>query len=165
MDWKKVGVTVVIILLIGTVGVFLLFNQESTKESNKDISTSSRSVIDSKNSANFEEFKKVDYGERIVITAIYLNPTVESKNATFYIALDTHWGDLFEYDILNLSKIEVNGKVFTPVKWDESTQSWGHHRRGKLEFSSKALQEIENSNSFKLVITGIEKDRIFEWKL
>jgi hypothetical protein len=148
-------IILVVALLVGALIGFFLLNQGFT--GNRDNTKS--------DSLDLEEFKKVDYGERIVVTAIYLNPKVKSKNATFYIALDTHWGDLFEYDILNLSKLEVNGKVFTPVKWSESSQSWGHHRRGELEFTSEALQEIKSSGSFKLVIAGIEKDRVFEWKL
>jgi hypothetical protein len=111
------------------------------------------------------DLTRVDYGNQIVITTKYLNPEVESPNAVFYVAMDTHWGDLFEYDFMELARLEIGNKSFTPVNWTESPQSWGHHRKGLLEFSNEALREIENSGTFRLVITGIEKDRVFEWKL
>jgi|Deesub1362A_J573_1020465.scaffolds.fasta_scaffold00059_81 hypothetical protein len=149
--WKKLGIGLGIVLLVLVVGnfAFSLFTGQTYLESRNER----------------EDLKKVDYGIRIVMTAAYLNPEMTSKNATFYIALDTHGGDLFEYDILTLSKLEVNGKTFTPVKWTESSRSWGHHRKGLLEFSTEALKEIESSGSFRLVISGIENDRIFEWRL
>lgn len=159
MDWKKTGtIALVIVLLLGTAGVFSLLNQGPAKEN-------SRPIVSSKETTDPENFKKIDSGKGIAVTTVYLNPTVKSENAMFYIALDTHSGDLFSYEIPAISKLKVNGKVFTPVKWEESPSSWGHHRRGNLEFSSEALQEIENSDSFKLIINGIKYDRVFEWEI
>jgi hypothetical protein len=118
---------------------------------------------DQQYNSNRNQDVKVDYGERITVSVRYISPEENTQKPTFYIALDTHWGDLFEYDIQSLTTLEVNGKTYKAINWTESPQSWGHHRKGLLEFPESALEEVENAESFKLVIKGIEKDRVFEW--
>jgi hypothetical protein len=102
---------------------------------------------------------KVDSGS-ITVSVKYIGKEV--GRAAFYIALDTHRGDLFEYDLMELSELQVNGKSFKAVNWTESPQSWGHHRKGILEFPDSAKVEIENAKNFRLIVK-IGKDRIFEW--
>lgn len=115
--------------------------------------------------SNGEDLIRVNYGNQIVIAVKFLNPEVDSQNAIFYVAMDTHLSDLFRYNLTELARLDVDGRSFTPLNWTESSQSWSHHRRGVLEFSSEALKEIKNSRSFRLVIAGIERDRVFQWKL
>jgi len=110
-----------------------------------------------------EELTKVSVG-KIQITAVYLNPKYpELTNATFYIRLDTHSGDLYRFDLKNSVVLEVNGKVFKPLSWKEDKKSWQHHRYGLMEFSKEALKEINMKMEFKLKI-NIDGERVLQWK-
>jgi|Deesub1362A_J573_1020465.scaffolds.fasta_scaffold00050_5 hypothetical protein len=119
-----------------------------------------------------EDMTKISKGRGIQIIATYLNPKYEDQfpnSFAFYIQMNTHSGDLFIYDLLELSYLQDGeGNVYKPIRWTESDRSWGHHRSGVLEF-----QKIdENGNlilskkdkTFRLVIKGIEFDREFVWK-
>ena len=113
-----------------------------------------------------EDLVKVSYGESIQITAAFLNPKyLELKLTSFYLRLDTHSGDLYQYDLLNLTVLEVGGKRYSPVAWKEEDRSWGHHRMGIMEFPEEAIKDIKHFKTFRLVISGIEGTRVLEWKV
>jgi hypothetical protein len=113
-----------------------------------------------------EDLVKVSYGESIQITAAFLNPKYpELKLTSFYLRLDTHSGDLYQYDLLNLTVLEVGGKRFSPLTWKEEGGSWGHHRMGVMEFPEEAMKDIKRLRTFRLVISGIEGTRILEWRV
>ncbi len=113
-----------------------------------------------------EDLVKVSYGESIQITAAFLNPKYpDLKLTSFYLRLDTHSGDLYQYDLLNLTVLEVGGKRYSPLAWKEDSNSWGHHRMGVMEFPEEAIKDIKRFRTFKLVISGIEGTRILEWKV
>jgi hypothetical protein len=112
----------------------------------------------------FEELTRVDPGKKIQIAVTFLNPKVDvEKGAAFYVRLDTHGGDLFVYNLTDLTSLEVDGREFKPIRWVEDSNSWGHHRMGVLEFSDEALNAISSSRNFRIIIRGIEYTRVFEW--
>lgn len=139
-------VSALIVLLITTV----LYHQSLSNEEASE--------------GTFDKLTKVDPGKRIQITVTFLNPKVDVKEGVaFYVRLDTHGGDLFVYNITDLTSLEVDGKEFKPVRWVEDSNSWGHHRMGVLEFSDEALNVINSSTNFRIIIRGIEYTRVFEW--
>jgi len=113
-----------------------------------------------------EDLVKISYGESIQITAAFLNPKYpELKQTSFYLRFDTHSGDLYQYDLLNLTVLEVGGKKYSPLTWKEEGGSWGHHRMGVMEFPEEAMKDIKRFRTFRLVISGIEETRILEWRV
>lgn len=113
-----------------------------------------------------DEHVRVSYGESIQITAAFLNPKYpELKKTSFYLRLDTHSGDLYQYDLLNLTVLEVGDKRYSPLTWKEEGSSWGHHRMGVMEFPEEAIKYIKRFRTFKLVISGIEGTRVLEWRI
>jgi|Deesub1362A_J573_1020465.scaffolds.fasta_scaffold00151_32 hypothetical protein len=115
-----------------------------------------------------EYYTRVSPGN-IEVTAIFLNPNYGDKfesSIAFYIRLDTHSGDLFSYDIEELTElIDNDGRRYKPIKWSESENSWGHHRSGLLEFErfDKSGRDLLSQERLKLVIKGIERDIEFVW--
>ena len=70
---------------------------------------------------------------------------------------NTHTVGLGKYDLMELSTMEVEGKVYHPVEADEMS---GHHSGGKIVFEIP-----EKPDRFRMVIQGlpgVEKRR-YEW--
>lgn len=78
----------------------------------------------------------------------------------FKITLETHSVELSQ-DLLEVSKLAIDGKdVYSPIAW-EGSPAGGHHRNGTLKFSpvKSSFQTIE------LQIMGIGGvDRTFRWE-
>ncbi|WP_456371064.1 hypothetical protein [Geoglobus sp.] len=111
-----------------------------------------------------EDLTKVSYGN-IQVTAVFLNPKYpDLDRPSIYLRLDTHSGDLYSYDLLNRTFLEVGGKKYVPVEWKEDKNSWGHHRYGVLTFPKDALERIKEERSFKLVVE-LDSTRVLEWKI
>ncbi len=122
--------------------------------------------ISNKEGISDEELVKVSYGKSIQITAAFLNPKYpELKKTSFYLRLDTHSGDLYQYDLPNLTVLEVGGKRYSPLAWKEDGKSWAHHRMGVMEFPEEALKDIKHLKSFKLIISDVEGTRVLEWEV
>lgn len=143
MDWKIV--TAVILLIAGALVIFYHLNGEG-------------------NELKEEDLIKVSYGN-IQVTAIYLNPRYpELTNPTFYFRLDTHSGDLYTYDLLNRTFLEVGGERYRPIEWKEDENSWGHHRYGVFTFPESAIERMEKERNFRLVIE-LDSTRVMEWRI
>lgn len=111
-----------------------------------------------------EDLTKVSYGN-IQVTAVFFNPKYpDLDKLSIYLRLDTHSGDLYSYDLLNRTFLEVGGKNYVPVEWKEDRNSWGHHRYGVLTFPEDALERIKEVRSFKLVVE-LDSTRVMEWKI
>src|SRR3989338_3821498 len=76
----------------------------------------------------------------------------------FEMAANTHSVDLSQYNLMELTTLEYNGKAIKPVS---APQLSGHHTSGNVIFN--AGSDLKN---FKVVIKGIPnvEERAFEWK-
>ena len=70
---------------------------------------------------------------------------------------NTHSVSLGRYDLMELSTLEVDGKVYKPVKADKMR---GHHAGGKIVF-----EVTEKPERFRIVIREIPRveERLYEW--
>jgi len=138
----------IILIIIGFTIVYTIYNSSENPKKLND-----------------EDLIKISYGD-VQITAIYLNPKYpELDKPTFYIKFDTHSGDLYIYDIQNITSLEVGDRKYRPIDWKEDENSWKHHRMGKLTFPQEVLEVIKTEKKFKLLIDGIEGTRILEWEI
>ncbi len=138
----------IILIIIGFAIVYTVYNPVENSEELND-----------------EDLIKISYGD-VQITAIYLNPKYpELDKPTFYIRFDTHSGDLYIYDIQNMTSLEVGDRKYHPIDWKEDENSWRHHIMGKLIFPHEALKVIKTEKKFKLLIDGVEGTRILEWEI
>jgi hypothetical protein len=82
----------------------------------------------------------------------YKNGRLEVK----YYA-NTHSVSLGRYDLMKLSTLEVDGKVYKPVKADRMR---GHHAGGKIVF-----EVTEKPDRFRIVIRDLPRveERLYEW--
>ncbi len=92
------------------------------------------------------------------LVAIDLTPQ-EYKDGKLNVKLgvNTHTGDLADYDLMQLTTLEVEGKLIKP---SSATKLSSHHVTGTLTF------EIDKEpQNFKIIITGIPEisERVFEW--
>lgn len=111
-----------------------------------------------------EDLTKISEGN-IRVTAIFLNPKYpDFDRPAIYVRLDTHSGNLYTYDLINGTYLEVGGKRYRPSEWKEDQNSWGHHRYGVLTFPEDALKLIKKERSFKLVIE-LDTTRVLEWRI
>ncbi len=135
-----------ILVIIGAVAILYNFTGNSKESSDEDLI-------------------KVSYGN-VQVTAMFLNPKYpDLTRPTFYLRFDTHSGDLYVYDILNATFLEVGSKKYKALTWKEDERSWGHHRMGIIEFPQEALNDIKSEKRFKLVIEGVEGTRVLEWEI
>ena len=76
----------------------------------------------------------------------------------FGMAANTHSVDLSQYNLMELTTLEYNGKAIKPIS---APQLSGHHTSGNVIFN--AGSDLKN---FKVVIKGIPnvEERAFEWK-
>ncbi|WP_457590707.1 hypothetical protein [Geoglobus sp.] len=111
-----------------------------------------------------EDLTKISEGN-IQVTAVFLNPKYpDFDKLAIYLRLDTHSGDLYSYDLLNGTYLEVGGKKFRPIEWKEDQNSWGHHRYGVLTFPEDALELVKKERDFRLIVE-IDSTRVLEWKI
>ena len=70
---------------------------------------------------------------------------------------NTHNVSLGKYDLMELSTMEVDGKVYHPVEADRMS---GHHAGGKIVFEIS-----ERPDHFRMVIQGLPgvEKRLYEW--
>ncbi|MCK5351934.1 hypothetical protein KAJ77_05115 [bacterium] len=70
---------------------------------------------------------------------------------------NTHSVSLGKYDLMELSTLEVDGKIYKPVKADRLR---GHHAGGRIIF-----EVPERPDQFRIVIRDIpqEKERSYDW--
>ena len=82
---------------------------------------------------------------------------VSNGNLVVDIAVNTHSGDLSEFDLLQLVTLEFDG---TTIKPKSAPQLQGHHSSGELVFDVK-----EDISNFKIIIKDIPdiEERVFEW--
>jgi len=74
------------------------------------------------------------------------------------ISLNTHSVDLSQFDLMQITTLEYNGKTIKPLSAPELS---GHHSSGTLSFDTDT--EIKN---FRIIIKGIPavEERVFEWE-
>lgn len=82
----------------------------------------------------------------------YSNGRLEVKFSS-----STHSVSLDKYDLMELSTLEVDGKVYRPVKTDRMS---GHHASGRMIF-----EVPEKPDGFRIVIRDIPRvnERLFDW--
>jgi hypothetical protein len=70
---------------------------------------------------------------------------------------NTHSVSLGKYDLMELCTLEVDGKIYKPVKAD---QMRGHHAGGRIVF-----EVPEEPKQFRIVIRDIPlvKERTYDW--
>jgi len=110
---------------------------------NMDISAMSEIVTGGLGSGNMTmEIRPVRYSDGRLEVKYYAN---------------THTVSLGKYDLMELSTMEVNGKVYHPVKADRMR---GHHAGGKIVFEIP-----ERPDRFRMVIQGLPgvEKRLYEW--
>jgi hypothetical protein len=162
---------------IGLFLVFLAFNINASTEGSKE-SISDGTEDDAKTleeepiTKNDNYYTQVDPGERIKVTAIFLNPNHGEKfpgSVAFYLRFDTHSRDLYSYEIDKIVElVDREGTVYTPLSWAELEDSWSHHRYGSIEFANvdkDGRSLLETSPELKLIVRGVEQDREFIWTL
>ncbi len=82
----------------------------------------------------------------------------------FAVAMDTHSGDLGQYDLAKISILrDDKGQVLKPLAW-ESTSEGSHHRAGILTFAKGTEQ---GSKYLELVISNVggARERVLRWGL
>jgi len=83
---------------------------------------------------------------------------IENGKFAVDISINTHSVDLSQFDLMEITTLEYEGKAIKPVSAPKLS---GHHSSGGLIFDTG--DEIKN---FKITIKGIPAvdERIFEWK-
>lgn len=98
----------------------------------------------------------------VKMSAQYLPHESDLADETiFRINLSTHYVDLSEYDLKELSFVNIDdGPPQQATDWVASGDN--HHIQGILSFAGHGLQ---SSRQVQLIIKGIgkSKDRVFEW--
>lgn len=87
-----------------------------------------------------------------------------SQNLGFAISMDTHSGDINQYNLLKLSVLRgETGREIAPASW-ESISDGSHHRSGVIKFPRGAEA---GSKYVELVIrdVGGAKERVLRWDL
>ncbi len=109
----------------------------------------------------------LDYGSMPMITTgglgsgdITMDITpVKYKNGRLEVkySANTHSMSLGKYDLMELSTLEIDGKVYKPVKADRMR---GHHAGGRIVF-----EVPEKPERFRIVIRDIPRveERLFDW--
>ncbi|WP_048091953.1 hypothetical protein [Geoglobus acetivorans] len=148
MDLRKVALLIVV---LGVAVVLLSFkNTSGTSGFGEGLSE--------------EDLTKISPGN-IQVTAVFLNPMYpDMSRPAIYVRLDTHSGDLYTYDMLNKTFLEVDGEKYRPIEWKEDDSSWGHHRYGVFTFPEGALELIKKEKKFRLVIE-LDSTRVLEWRI
>jgi len=83
-----------------------------------------------------------------------------SKELLFLVTMDTHSGDLAQYDLKAVSVLrDSEGREFVPQAW-EGWEEGGHHRQGLLVF-----QRPPTTGGVQLTILGVAgtPQRVFRW--
>ena len=80
----------------------------------------------------------------------------------FDISANTHSVALDEFDLMKITKLEINGAAISP---SEAPILSGHHASGTLSFYV-GNKTTSSSNSFTITIKGIPitEERIFKWE-
>ena len=84
-----------------------------------------------------------------------------SKELVFLVKMDTHSGDLSQYDLAAITLLrDGEGREFAPQAWEGWDES-GHHREGLLIF-----QRPPTTGGVQLTILGLAgtSQRIFRWE-
>lgn len=82
----------------------------------------------------------------------------------FVVAMDTHSGDLGQYDLAKGSVLrDDKGKELQPLAW-QSTSNDSHHRAGILTFQ-RGLEQ--GSKYLELIVSNVggAKERVLKWDL
>ena len=93
----------------------------------------------------------------------------QGRNAgpVFTVTMDTHSIDLDSYDLSKMVVLKADGREALPLKWD--APKGGHHRKGMLTFSDKALDGAPligpGTRNLELVIYDVAgiPERAFKW--
>jgi len=118
------------------------------------------------------DLTRTSKGAGIDVNVVFMNPLMkpeESKDQLhFKIALDTHAGDLMQFDLTKLAILRTSAGVSIEEGfiWEPSSES-SHHRAGVLklanEFDGKVLFD-ENTEFIELELKEIGiPSRIFKW--
>lgn len=93
------------------------------------------------------------------LVTIELTP-VEFSDEKMYVnsKFDTHAGELGDYDLAKLVKMEYNGKSINPSSAEKLS---GHHSTSMMTFDTG-----KKPKSFRIVIKGIPDvpERVMEWQ-
>ena len=89
---------------------------------------------------------------------IELTPTgMSDGKLQFEMAANTHSVDLSQYNMVELTTLEYDGKAIKPVSAPELS---GHHTSGNIIFDAGS-----DLKDFKVIVKGIPNvdERVFEW--
>ena len=103
-------------------------------------------------------------GGEVIVTVEW-----QGRNAgpVFTVSMDTHSIDLDGYDLSKMVVLKADGREAVPLKWD--APKGGHHRKGILTFSDKALDGTPligpSTRNIALVIYDLAgiPERAFKW--
>jgi hypothetical protein len=151
---KKENILLIGLLIIVVVGlVFTLKGFIGSNNPDNIDSSSTRNEISLESNSKFE--KKISESE----VTVDLKPK-ELDNGKFYvdIGVNTHTVDLSQFDLMELTTLEINGRIIKP---SSAPKLGGHHNSGTLIFDVD-----EELSSFKIKIKGIPEieERVFEWE-
>ncbi|MBI3963095.1 MAG: PQQ-binding-like beta-propeller repeat protein [Deinococcus sp.] len=122
------------------------------------------------------ELTRRDRGQGgVTVEAIWITPdylaTVEvsgvellelDRNLIFLVRLDTHAGDLLQYNLAQLAILrDERGGVYQALAWEGLSED-SHHRSGLLRFPM-----VEPGAALELVVRNIARadERVFSWDL
>lgn len=108
----------------------------------------------------------------IEVNVVFMNPLLKSDankdQLTFKIALDTHAGDLMQYDLIKLAVLRTSTGVAVDsgFVWEPGSES-SHHRSGTLKLAGDVTGKIilsESTEYLELELKGIGvPSRTFRW--
>jgi YVTN family beta-propeller protein len=108
----------------------------------------------------------------IEVNVVFMNPLLKSDankdQLTFKIALDTHAGDLMQYDLTQLAVLRTSTgvNVDSGFIWEPGSES-SHHRSGVLKLTGDVTGKIllaESTEYLELELKGIGvPSRTFKW--
>lgn len=162
--WKLAAIVTVLLAFMVTTACSSKFPGQTSVDTSADTvkadtSTDSENTTSSSLPANNMLRSNTD-GE-VTIDVKYLG--YKDNLLSFDIIMDTHLGDLDQYDLAKLSELtDDKGNKYPPVSWDSAPG--GHHRTGILTFSQPGTKG--EPGTLILIIRNVAgiQERMFKWE-
>lgn len=119
------------------------------------------------------DLTRASKGAGVDVSVVFLNPLMkpnesEAKLLRFKIVLDTHAGDLMQYDLTKLAVLRTSARISVEegFVWEPISED-SHHRTGVLKLANELNGKVlfdENTEYIELELQGIGiPSRIFKW--
>lgn len=152
----------IIVLFIG----WFYINQLATpKLFYKEKPGGKSTVMNEQNETSLEEqnvLSKIDSQGDVDVEVTFLPEKSNTETLLFEVLLNTHTGDLLQYEVDELAQISFGSEINKTGRFEwELSNDDSHHTVGLLKWTG----EVKSNSNIKLELNNIEKDvsRSFTW--